>query len=204
MDVSLTPIDISATTVKSDKMSKVYCGGKKKDGSACQKSKTLSEGQSYYCHYHSDQVPSTTSRSPSSDAPDSTKEQPTSKTTGTRVINVRKANLRRLGYEDLEDWLKKDPENHVYIGRSVGWVEGARKSKWHNPFTAKHSRIKALESSGSLQRESILKCFEEYLRENTELYDQLKELDGKVLGCWCKPESCHGDVIVKLLEEKKE
>lgn len=34
----------------------------------------------------------------------------------------------------------------------------------------------------------------------------LLELNGKVLGCWCKKrgdEPCHGDVIVKLIEELK-
>lgn len=28
----------------------------------------------------------------------------------------------------------------------------------------------------------------------------LEPLRGKVLGCWCKPLPCHGDVIVELLE----
>lgn len=25
-------------------------------------------------------------------------------------------------------------------------------------------------------------------------------LKGKILGCWCKPKACHGDVIVEYLE----
>lgn len=29
--------------------------------------------------------------------------------------------------------------------------------------------------------------------------DELLELDGKVLGCWCKPRPCHGDVYVKII-----
>jgi hypothetical protein len=32
--------------------------------------------------------------------------------------------------------------------------------------------------------------------------ERLKELEGKALGCWCKPKSCHGDVLIKLIEEK--
>ena len=35
----------------------------------------------------------------------------------------------------------------------------------------------------------------------TEGTEELKRLKGKKLGCWCKPERCHGDVIVKLIEE---
>jgi len=33
--------------------------------------------------------------------------------------------------------------------------------------------------------------------------DKLEALRGKTLGCWCKPERCHGDVIVELLKEKR-
>ena len=29
----------------------------------------------------------------------------------------------------------------------------------------------------------------------------LGELRGKILGCWCKPKPCHGDILVKLVEE---
>ena len=29
------------------------------------------------------------------------------------------------------------------------------------------------------------------------LVDELAKLDGKVLGCFCKPSACHGDVLVR-------
>lgn len=29
-------------------------------------------------------------------------------------------------------------------------------------------------------------------------------LAGKTLGCWCKPNPCHGDVLVKLVQEHLE
>ena len=32
--------------------------------------------------------------------------------------------------------------------------------------------------------------------------NSLHELKGKQLGCWCKPGVCHGDVLVKLYNEK--
>ena len=34
--------------------------------------------------------------------------------------------------------------------------------------------------------------------------DQLSELEGKELGCWCSPYFCHGDVLVKLVREMKD
>ena len=51
-----------------------------------------------------------------------------------KVINVKKFELKKLGYEDLAAWLQASPD-HVYIGRSmVQYVPGAIKSKWCNPF----------------------------------------------------------------------
>jgi hypothetical protein len=31
--------------------------------------------------------------------------------------------------------------------------------------------------------------------------DKVLTLKGKTLGCWCKPDACHGDVIVEYLEK---
>jgi hypothetical protein len=30
--------------------------------------------------------------------------------------------------------------------------------------------------------------------------DKVHSLKGKVLACWCKPDTCHGDIIVEYLE----
>jgi hypothetical protein len=38
---------------------------------------------------------------------------------------------------------------------------------------------------------------------NKELFDSLEELEGKTLGCHCKPKECHGDVLIELLQYKK-
>jgi hypothetical protein len=32
--------------------------------------------------------------------------------------------------------------------------------------------------------------------------NQLHELKDKTLGCWCKPEKCHGDVLAALADIK--
>ena len=34
--------------------------------------------------------------------------------------------------------------------------------------------------------------------------DDLLSLDGKRLGCYCKPKPCHGDVLVELVKIAKE
>ena len=46
-------------------------------------------------------------------------------------------------------------------------------------------------------RAEALEKYEKYLLENETLYNSLIELKGKTLGCWCKPNKCHGDILVK-------
>ncbi len=72
----------------------------------------------------------------------------------------------------------------VYIGRP---------SKWGNPFV--------IGKDGS--RKVVLDKYSQYLRSNQALLDDLLQLDGKILGCHCKPYACHGDVIVQVIEEIK-
>ena len=68
----------------------------------------------------------------------------------------------------------------IYIGRP---------SIWGNPFV--------LDKDGS--REEVIEKYREWIQQQPELMAALPKLRGKVLGCWCKPQSCHGDVLVELL-----
>jgi hypothetical protein len=73
----------------------------------------------------------------------------------------------------------KRERHHVYIGRP---------SKWGNPFVVgKHG-----------SREQVIERYERWLLSNDALMATLPELRGKVLGCWCAPRSCHGDVLARL------
>jgi hypothetical protein len=91
--------------------------------------------------------------------------------------------------------------NHdVYIGRP---------SKWSNPFTHKEIEKTKAEFQVSCRKEAIEK-FEEYLH-TSGLINNIDELRGKVLGCWCcnKPTDgseksflCHGQVIAKYLNSE--
>ena len=73
----------------------------------------------------------------------------------------------------------KRERHHVYIGRP---------SKWGNPF--------AVGRHGA--RGECIALYEAWLRENTVLIAALDELRGLVLGCWCAPRACHGDLLVRL------
>lgn len=79
----------------------------------------------------------------------------------------------------------------IYIGRRCnrgGW--NLSQSKWANPFTIKNC--------GSI--EIAIEKYRNYILQNKKLLESLPELKGKILGCWCKPNKCHGDVLIELIE----
>lgn len=91
----------------------------------------------------------------------------------------------------------------VYIGRSMymgGWR--LSESKWANPYPLKKYTL-----------EESLRLYKNHIMKSPKLLSSLMELDGKTLGCWCHKipksseeilssgkASCHGDILVKLLE----
>ena len=75
----------------------------------------------------------------------------------------------------------KKEKYDIYIGRE---------SKWGNPFR--------IGEDGS--RKEVIKKFETYLLTRKDLLNSLNELKDKILGCWCKPKECHGDILKKYVE----
>ena len=79
----------------------------------------------------------------------------------------------------------KEPYD-VYIGR--GSVLG-------NPFP--------INDNIGDTREVVIEKFRQYLLQSVKdgniTLEYLASLDGKVLGCFCKPKPCHGDVIVRAV-----
>ena len=99
-----------------------------------------------------------------------------------RVVNIKGKNQEMIKQLMAE-------EKMVYIGRQMtmgGW--GLKKSKWHNP--PEHG--KGIEAVNK---------YREYILNKPELLADLHELKDKDLACWCKPEPCHGDVLVELIGE---
>lgn len=93
------------------------------------------------------------------------------------------------------DWLAKEKPKVVHCKKEEFDVYIGRGSKWGNPFSHKEGTL-AEHVVGS--REEAIAKYEEYLLSNQELVDSLPELKGKVLGCWCKPKACHGDILLNL------
>ena len=68
----------------------------------------------------------------------------------------------------------------IYIGRP---------SPWGNPFR--------IGRHGS--RLAVLEKYQCWLNGQPELQARArKELRGKVLGCWCAPLPCHGDILARI------
>jgi hypothetical protein len=65
-------------------------------------------------------------------------------------------------------------------------------SIWGNPFQ--------IGRDGT--REEVIEKYRRYILSKPELLAQLESLRGKTLGCWCSPQSCHGDVLVELLSRE--
>ena len=88
--------------------------------------------------------------------------------------------------------LKNEPYD-VYIGRG---------SKWGCPYTIIKDRPTLAKEIVDSKEEALAK-YKEYVLASPELMNSLDELEGKTLGCFCKPEPCHGDVLLELLTHKK-
>lgn len=50
-------------------------------------------------------------------------------------------------------------------------------------------------------REEVVRLYGIWLNDHPDLVmDALLELSGKVLGCWCAPKLCHGDILARLTD----
>ena len=69
----------------------------------------------------------------------------------------------------------------VYIGRP---------SRFGNPFVVGRDGT----------RDECIARYRLWLRTQPQLLAELPRLRGKVLGCWCAPRPCHGDVLAELAD----
>lgn len=96
--------------------------------------------------------------------------------------------MQKTTLVDIHKVKRVRPQFDVYIGRHVRYQPEWPNTKWGNKFFKQLDR------------------YEEYVRQN--LWEDLEELRGKRLGCWCittdqlEPVQCHGQILMKLLIEK--
>ena len=117
----------------------------------------------------------------------------------TTACNVKVQHIRPK-YKNLKEWMD-DPDN-VYIGRrGIVFIDGKRfpeqDSVFANPFKIRSSEALSEQAS----REKVIDDYRTYIKQKIENGSvDLESLRGKALGCWCRPNRCHADVLLELLD----
>lgn len=78
--------------------------------------------------------------------------------------------------------IRSGQQYDIYIGRP---------SKWGNPFK--------IGRDGT--RSEVIEKYRDWAAHNHTICESLYEIKGKTLACYCKPQACHGDVLVEMIEE---
>lgn len=85
----------------------------------------------------------------------------------------------------------KKEKYDVYVGRP---------SVWGNPFSHLDGTLGIFKVE---TREEAIQKYEEWVLSQPEMMKEIKtQLKGRVLGCWCKPKSCHGDILLRIANEE--
>ena len=94
----------------------------------------------------------------------------------------------------------------IYIGRQAFSLQ-----HWGNPFSHRFAG-KAQGLIRVASREAAIQAYREWLlginypgvdpARRKWILENLGILKGKVLGCFCKPLPCHGDVLIELLAKE--
>ena len=91
-------------------------------------------------------------------------------------MKARAVNLKKEGFD-------------IYCGRG---------SKWGNPYS--HS-IYSKATYIVKTRVEAIKKYRDWILGQPELLAALGELRGKRLGCYCKPMSCHCDILAEMVNK---
>jgi hypothetical protein len=110
----------------------------------------------------------------------------------TRVINIKSLPLGGFPRD----------ENDVYIGRNMMYTKyKLAQSKWYNPYLVdKYNKDGTIKTKRDGSNLDVIRKYGAYLSTQKHLIASLYELTDKVLGCWCKPLPCHGDILVMYVE----
>lgn len=101
--------------------------------------------------------------------------------------------------------IKSGKPYDVYIGRNMSWVgrpeyRNLTRSKWANQFQVDiYNKDGTIKKKRDGTNEEVVFKYLKYLPTQEHLMASLPELKDKVLGCWCKPKLCHGDVLVMMV-----
>jgi hypothetical protein len=77
----------------------------------------------------------------------------------------------------------------IYIGRP---------SQFGNPYSHLSGTLAEFKVD---TREEAIEKYREYILGRPDLLALLPTLKRKRLGCFCRPQRCHGDVLIELIDE---
>ena len=87
-------------------------------------------------------------------------------------------------------WRDRGRHDRVcYVGRAMP-RQGLPASPFGNPYR--------VDVDGT--RAEVIEKYRSWLLTRPELFTRLYDLRGRVLACWCRPEPCHADVLVELVD----
>lgn len=109
-----------------------------------------------------------------------------------QVVNVSVKNIRP-GHSNLKEWA--EDKDNLYVGR--GWIvfiNGERYPQEDSPFCNPFR----INQDGT--RDDVLRKYREHLISKPALITAFLEAarGKKCLGCWCKPETCHADILAEI------
>ena len=109
-----------------------------------------------------------------------------------------KRDVLKLNGTTFAKWLQDS--NNLYINKNLAKYsknQSLSDSIWYKDI----SELQKFRSND--EDDDYLTVYERCVRSTPELWNNIHNLENKVLGCWCKPsEPCHADVLIKLFKEK--
>jgi hypothetical protein len=112
------------------------------------------------------------------------------------IVNVKKQYISKDGYEDLKDWC--EDKKNIYIGRKgIVFINKERYPKENSIFCNPYKINDVTDRTQVILKYKIYLL--EKIKDDKVFRKEFYKLKNKKLGCWCKPEACHGDVIIEIL-----
>lgn len=110
-----------------------------------------------------------------------------------QVVNVSVKNIRPV-HSNLKEWT--EDKDNLYVGRGgIVFINGERYPQGDSPFCNPFR----IGKDGT--REDVLRKYREHLTSKSALVTAFLEAawGKKYLGCWCKPEACHANILAEIL-----
>ena len=125
-----------------------------------------------------------------------------------KVTSCYLENLKKLGFNEIQEWIDSNPQENIYIGRNPSsFIKDSNGNKKRMKIKESISPLavpRLMEKEKNIDHEYFEKCYLKYLDLLFETGKiDIKCIAGKNLGCWCKQnQKCNCDLIKEKYIEK--